>query len=241
MEAIFSSKLYKSSKRKDKIHSAVQDPLNAPLEQQLRSYLDPEYQTTSYLERPESDVFQEDSGDDVVPESGADNNNFAPPPTGGHSAHTPPPMDFTEAENPSEDEDDSENPVDTEDADLLDETTDEGDAALEQSTHIASNKKSVQASTDLKCAVNELKGLLNSRDDTCGVSRISVRDSELWIHYNDSISLNNVMDKVIDLVYVSGYNYLSFDRLARSENAVVFQIVPASTDVNRSSSDEKQK
>ena len=40
LQRIYSSKLYVTSARKDKIHAAIQDPINMELVQQLSEYLD---------------------------------------------------------------------------------------------------------------------------------------------------------------------------------------------------------
>ena len=72
-----------------------------------------------------------------------------------------------------------------------------------------------------------MKGTFNSRKDCVGVSRVAVKDSELWVYYNDDINLNNVMTAVVDLVSELGMTYLEFNRLARSNNAIVFDIVTA--------------
>ena len=50
------------------------------------------------------------------------------------------------------------------------------------------------------------------------------------IHYNDSINLNNVMEPVISLLSNAGYSYLQFNRLARTENAIVFMINKSSSE-----------
>ena len=54
MKAIYSCKLYKASKRKDKIRAAIADPLNTELVTQLRSYLDDDFQDE--LEEAESKI-----------------------------------------------------------------------------------------------------------------------------------------------------------------------------------------
>ena len=40
LEAIYSSKMYRSSRHKDKIKSAIDNPINSELVKQLSSYLD---------------------------------------------------------------------------------------------------------------------------------------------------------------------------------------------------------
>jgi len=74
--------------------------------------------------------------------------------------------------------------------------------------------------------MNAIKGLLNARDDTDGVVVIKIHGDEMWIHYNDNTNLNTVMEPVISLLYASGYHYLEFNRLARSDNAIVFMCTP---------------
>ena len=84
---------------------------------------------------------------------------------------------------------------------------------------------------NLDLEVKSVKGLLNANSSTSGVSRVSVRDDkELWVYYNDNVNLNDVMVNVIESVNASGYSYLEFNRLARSENAVVFVILRCDTD-----------
>ena len=84
---------------------------------------------------------------------------------------------------------------------------------------------------NLDLEVKSVKGLLNANSSTSGVSRVSVRDDkELWVYYNDNVNLNDVMVNVIEFVNASGYSYLEFNRLARSENAVVFVILRCDTD-----------
>ena len=79
--------------------------------------------------------------------------------------------------------------------------------------------------------VKEIKGILNAQDETAGVSRVSYKnDTEVWVHYNDNVNLNDVMIPAIELMNQSGYTYMEFNRLARSENAIVFVIIKNDTD-----------
>ena len=83
----------------------------------------------------------------------------------------------------------------------------------------------------LDLEVESIKGTLNSKDDTSGVSRVGVKDDkEVWVYYNDNVNLNDVMVPVIEQMNASGYNYLEFNRLARSDNAVVFVVLREDTD-----------
>lgn len=83
----------------------------------------------------------------------------------------------------------------------------------------------------LDLEVESIKGTLNAKDDTSGVSRVGVKDDkEVWVYYNDNVNLNDVMVPVIEQMNASGYNYLEFNRLARSDNAVVFVVLREDTD-----------
>ena len=53
---------------------------------------------------------------------------------------------------------------------------------------------------------------------------MQVKDSELWIYYKDDVNLNDKMIEVIEVLNSTGYTYLAFSRLARSNNAIVFDI-----------------
>jgi hypothetical protein len=75
-------------------------------------------------------------------------------------------------------------------------------------------------------SIDTLKGTLNARADLAGVSRVAVKEKEqeIWIYYNDNVNLNNIMVEVIEFVKNAGYDVLEFNRLARSDNAIVFSI-----------------
>ena len=70
--------------------------------------------------------------------------------------------------------------------------------------------------------LSEIKDNLNGVADTSGVNRIRIKDSEIWIYYEDRINLNSVMSCVLEYLNSWGYNYLEFNRLDRSDNAMVF-------------------
>lgn len=218
MEAIFSSKVYRYSDRKEKIGAALADPVNAELVKQLKKYLDPEYQHSIYLDPDSSEEFLEGGSHET--EKSSESTNNTPPPEPHISFHGVPTAPEVPAEEFSEEVDSDQD----EETEVVDETVSEesSEGEVEEATKIVS-------CTDVKSAVQEIKGTLNARYDTRGVTRVHVKDTELWIHYNDSISLNNVMDTVIELLVALGYSYLYFDRLARSENAIVFRVDVDST------------
>ena len=67
-----------------------------------------------------------------------------------------------------------------------------------------------------------IKSMLNDNPTTSGVSRIAKKNNELWIYYSDDTNLNSVMSDVIDSV--TSDDTLKFSRLARTDNAIVFDL-----------------
>ena len=230
MNSIYACKLYKSSTRKNKIQAALQDPMNAELVQQLAGYLDEEYQVPVVDEKKTKEIKNpkdksSSSGSHKSSPSSSSGGHTIPhaPSSGGPSLHDE--YEDLVGDGPEVDE-----------GGELDENHAEVDnPTVEESTNLEG--KSVTASTtvtleSLASAVNEIKGTLNAKDDTSGVSRVRIKDEELWIYYNDNINLNNVMTPVVELLEATGFYYLEFNRLARSENAAVFQVNVADTKDN---------
>lgn len=223
--------MYRYSKHKDKIHSAISNPLNAELVQQLSKYVDfnePE-------DLPESDVdttrVNNKAGTSTTQKSEPKPLSFTP-----HSAITSKPSSeqsdtTTESENLEDDK-----IIDT--ANTNNGDTTEGKSSetsnVEESTKIKGNQvvesETVLYNNSCICinklpeVVDQIKGALNLRSDTKGVNRVLVKDSELWVYYEDSINLNNVMAAVIEFLNAANYQYLEFNRLARSDNAIVFEV-----------------
>lgn len=232
MNAIFASKMYKSSPNKEKIRAAIEDPVNVELVKQLREYLDDEYITEEYFgEVDKSDETAIEDADAIDDAEVSEDKVESDPKPATHSA-----PHFTPSSTPTIDTDDSsvsdgESSSETSESqeDLTDEVNEDVTEVVEEATNI---DDAIIATSD-DSAVNDidadsLKGLLNSRSDTSGATRVSVKENELWIYYNDKINLNNVMGPVIDLLNASSYTNLDFNRLARTDNAMVFEI--ASTD-----------
>ncbi len=217
--------MYRYSKHKDKIHSAISNPLNAELVQQLSKYVDfdePENvsqtDTTAKVNKPdESSKVKSES----KPLSFTPHSPVVSKPNFDESTKTTELDNLEEPENPE---------VDTTD----DESESLETSNVEEST-ATKNKQVVESGTVLynnNCicvdklpeVVDQIKGALNLRSDTKGVNRVLVKDSELWIYYEDSINLNNVMAAVIEFLNAANYQYLEFNRLARSDNAIVFEV-----------------
>ena len=212
---IYASKLYRSSTRKDKIHAAFNNTANSELVTQLVSYLDPEY--LKYSE-PEQEKPEASKSDDSEPSEDKEVNYTIPDSlSSGLDADFNPSDHFYTVDDSDEallsPEDNSEH------SSSDSESNEESPAAepVEEST-------SIHACTDIASEVDVIKGTLNSREDTAGVSRIHFKDSEMWVYYRDEVNLNNIMTNVIEFFNASGRTYLEFNRLARSDNAIVFVI-----------------
>lgn len=241
MKAIFSSTIYRAStpQQQAKIRTALADPVNMELVQQLRSYLDEPYQDPAFLNPPESSDTEhkssesnEPTADDTYmePDTSDASEVKAPRPVSHFPKQTEPPanMNSISSEPSEEAEPDSSNSQPKPDEGSTD-SADTEDQEVQTSTSVNSSRR---CHSDVSSLLDPLKGSLNARQDTCGVNRIIKRDDELWVYYDDKVNLNNVMGSVIELVNALGYNNLEFNRLARSDNAIVFQIVVSSSTMN---------
>lgn len=107
---------------------------------------------------------------------------------------------------------------------------------VEEATAVNSSLERTYVQDNMYLEVQDIKGILNALEDTKGVQRVGIKnENELWIYYNDSINLNNVMGPVIEELNKPGYTYLEFNRLARSDNAIVFIIMLEDTDCKKGS------
>lgn len=225
LQRIYSSKLYVTSTRKDKIHAAMQDPLNVELVQQIEDYLGDE----AKAELKQALVQQkEDAISKVNP---ANSSNVTPSgdsssaPSGGgssHSAFTGDIMsdfgddDLADVEIPEDmGGNESSEPAEPE---TVESVTQEGSPITSSTAIIWTTLDDVVADCEI------IKGTLNAREDTTGITRLEVKDKELWVYYNDDTNLNDKMVEVISVINSTGYTYLKFNRLARSNNAIVFDI-----------------
>lgn len=228
MNAIFACKLYKSSTRKQKIQAALKNPVNAELVKQLSECLDDEYKPLTKLN---DGVIKNVSDTNPVSESNSNGSSTSSHPRsssglGGLSSALSGLDD-----NPSISEKYGDD-LDAEGNEAFDDTQIDND---DVSSSTAVKGTSIQADTtltkplvenqvSLSGLAGELKGTLNARNTTAGVNRVSVKSNEIWIHYNDDINLNNVMTAVIDTLNSANYHILIFNRLARTDNAIVFTV-----------------
>lgn len=225
--AIKASKMFNSSTRKQKILSAIQDPINVELVQQLDKYIPDVFPKETELDLNKGKEHSKNT-DSTSSEHKSSSHRS---PSVSHSSGSP--MNFHSAEvgNSSEVENDSQS---VEDGDTSSSQPSD-DSAIEDVTPNSSSaihRKQVKGHKQYDIMLGDVQvllGTLNSRDDTAGVTRVTIETNEsssskeLWIYYEDSVNLNNVMTLVIDLVSRS-YSQFVFNRLARSNNAIVFDV-----------------
>lgn len=208
MEAIYSSKLYKTSKYKAEIKAAIQDPTNKELVTQLRSYLSPETLKEITPKKPEEKI------DVEVEDTSVDEQTKASSPSGGSGGGH-----FSA---PSGDID-----IDSEDADgVIDDIVDDFNEGEPTQLDESVDDEEVQSTVDITDPIDiteDIRNQLNSSvpEVANNISRIATKhDNELWIYFNDDTNLNTVMTPVIDELDDSA----QFNRLARSNNAIVFEL-----------------
>lgn len=234
VKAIYACKLYKASNRKSKIEAALADPLNLELVTQLKSYLDSEYQDIidNHEAKQKAELVDNLTDGDGNADEGLpteDSSDSSASSTGGFGGSLGPKPSLSEKFDMLVSGDDSEEgsddiPADDNsselDSDILDDSALED---IEETTAIEGVEDTLDENDPLNL-VSEVRELLNCDESTQGINRVLVKKNELWVHYNDDINLNNVMGPVIEKLSAAGYNYMDFNRLARSENAIVFQI-----------------
>ncbi len=220
LKSIYASKIYKCSKYKDRIHAAIQNPINYELVQQLKSYvIVPESDNDNDVNLTELDTVI-DTANNAVQEAASSKTSDKEYSSSNHGL----PEDLNDEKDLNSC---SANLADTSTADTLNTVESikcQPNSIITSQTALYSGECKCCDAVSLPSIVEQIKGMLNLHEGTKGVLRAIVKDSELWIYYKDSINLNNIMAAVIDLIDASGYSYLEFNRLARSDNAIVFEI-----------------
>lgn len=232
IKLITTSKLFITSSRQQSIMAAIENPVNAELVQQLSEYLSDESKQDLNLAIKSNQAAEAESQAESEVDTSMDESSEANAPMGGNepssvshptSSSTPSGGnvfdDFSFADSgdaPAE----SEVATPTESADVQESTAMAGDPVL-GSTEVA--KRVVP--------YLEIMGLLNASSDTCGVIRAESIDDEFWLYYADEVNLNDIMISVIEILNATGYTYLKFNRLGRSNNAIIFDIKIGNEDI----------
>ena len=229
MKAIYASKLYRASKRKDHIKAALVNSNNVALVQQLADNLDEEYQ------RPELLISEEEQEEKEQAQQGQGQPSSSGSSEGGHgggggmsipsslSSGIDPEefdpeedlVDFPEGEDGEVSEGDNDSEPEFEP------NNNPSEEDIAEATEIRANEETCCLSID---DLSSLKNNINLIGDIAGVTRIASKEDEIWIYYNDDTNPNNIMTDVIEYV-AKLYPCLEFNRLARSDNAIVFEMV----------------
>lgn len=237
LEDITACKLYKSSPRKQQIlikaSSAIKTSKALNVQQPWQVDVPANKQDTANAEIEDADTKQQ--GRDELPVNDKRHATALK-----SNVHTRKPSSSESSSHSSTDEGASKPSTDTNAPDASDDTlnpssdaaggssTSSSDDNVDSATHVTAacgvSLPRIDVTDDMRNEVESIKGTLNSQQLTCGVTRVAVKDDEVWCYYNDSVNLNEVMVEAIDLVSKAGYSYLEFNRLARSDNAIVFVI-----------------
>lgn len=248
MKSIYASKLFIASKRKEQIKAALLSTANEGLVQQLAEDLDEEYKTPENLgqeseskekssENAEENEFSEFAVDEEIdPEKDLvtmDDVDKSSKPSKRGLSSSKPSDSHNSAPEPPEGKRDIEGPkADT--SELMPESpANENPAPEPEASTQIEEKESIKASSVID-KLNTFKDTLNSREDTAGVTRIAQKDKECWIYYNDDVNLNDIMVSVIECIANIDCDLFEFNRLARSDNAIVFVTAIATTEEPKS-------
>lgn len=236
---IYNSKLYLTNSRKDKIHAAMEDPINLELVQQISDYLDDD--SKKVLKQAIADNEAKEAANAPASDKAEETNvfdGFTPSSHGGGGGHSSGGFsdgdafaDFDDGGDMAEgdlggDTTSDEGGAPTTDAPdaepVADEPVEENTAVTQEEVISAEDINAEEETAVLQSGI--IKKLLNDQEDTSGVVRVDIGDTETWIYYDDKINLNDIFDNVIVILKDSKYDMLKFSRLARTDNAVVFDI-----------------
>ena len=224
LKRILNCKMYRSSTRQSSILAAFQDPINKELVTQISNYLDEEDVAEIVEDTNQDSENRIVNVTNIISENSEENLEDADDDEGDDSVNI---ADIIDSDKPIDNKDDIDDSTEN-NQDLDDNSDEDENVSVEESLKSTGDKITASvACTNIQIPkiANEVKGLLNLSQDTAGVVRVTYQlaSNEFWVYYEDKINLNNVMNQVIDLLNAAGYTYLQFNRLARTDNAIVFQ------------------
>ena len=229
LKALIESKIFASLNidRQNKVKAALLNPINVELVQQLSSYLDEDtiedlgnndFNNVPVEDRELNETNGE--GDLNVSDTDEHETSHVVPNVSKSSNTVEPNVDID-----TEDQKPAATDVDDTSAEAVSDDSSKEDSNKRPNEDEIQSSSKIESSTCIHCKpidIEVIKGTLNSRDDTKGVSQIRIKDPfEMWIYYQDNINLNNIMPAVVDLITRLN-SHLEFNRLARSNNAIVF-------------------
>jgi hypothetical protein len=215
LKYIYGCKMFRSSSRKNHIKANIANPINVELVQQIQDLTDDSEDTVEKVNPSENKSERKIlKGPSSSPSGGSYSTSLS------HGSEPSEDDIFIPDEtdnngNKDENFDDSDS-LDTSDESVDEDTSDEN----------VESSEAITAVVEDELDINQLKSILNESSSlTYGVSRISERNNEVWVYYNDDVNLNPMLSDIIYAVESSKFKNLEFNRIARSDNAVVFEKV----------------
>lgn len=212
LKYIYGCKMFRSSSRKNHIKANIANPINVELVQQIEDLTDDSEGTVEKVNPSEN------RGERKIlkgPSSSPSSGSYSPSLSDGIEPSEDDifiPDETDNNGNTDENFDDSDS-LDTSDESVDEDTSDEN----------VESSEAITAVVEDELDINQLKSILNESSSlTYGVSRISERNNEVWVYYNDDVNLNPMLSDIIYTVESSKFKNLEFNRIARSDNAVVF-------------------
>lgn len=220
--SILESKMLQGSRDKSKILAAMNDPINMELKQQLAEYVDiPSVEEDEESEDGKgSKVHRKDKAEDSGkgPHDGKPGKAAKPKATKNAGSHRPKPASFEDASDEAGEPDGEKS------------SDDRGESGSVDSSVTAPGSKVMASSVtadEVAAAVNEIPGTFNMVDDTKGVTHAVLKggsDNEVWVYFDDDTDINKVLEHANRMLSDAGYYFLAFDRVSRSDNAIVYAI-----------------
>lgn len=224
LKYIYGCKMFRSSSRKNHIKANIANPINVELVQQIQDLTDDSEDTVEKVNPSENKSERKIlKGPSSSPSGGSYSTSLS------HGSEPSEDDIFIPDEtdnngNKDENFDDSDS-LDTSDESVDEDTSDEN-VDEDTSDENVESSEAITAVVEDELDINQLKSILNESSSlTYGVSRISERNNEVWVYYNDDVNLNPMLSDIIYAVESSKFKNLEFNRIARSDNAVVFEKV----------------
>ena len=224
LKYIYGCKMFRSSSRKNHIKANIANPINVELVQQIQDLTDDSEDTVEKVNPSENKSERKIlKGPSSSPSGGSYSTSLS------HGSEPSEDDIFIPDEtdnngNKDENFDDSDS-LDTSDESVDEDTSDES-VDEDTSDENVESSEAITAVVEDELDINQLKSILNESSSlTYGVSRISERNNEVWVYYNDDVNLNPMLSDIIYAVESSKFKNLEFNRIARSDNAVVFEKV----------------
>lgn len=212
LKYIYGCKMFRSSSRKNHIKANIANPINVELVQQIQDLTDDSEDTVEKVNPSENKSERKIlKGPSSSPSGGSYSTSLS------HSSE-PSEDDIFIPDETDNNSNKDENFDDSDSLDTSDESVDE-----DTSDENVESSEAITAVVEDELDINQLKSILNESSSlTYGVSRISERNNEVWVYYNDDVNLNPMLSDIIYTVESSKFKNLEFNRIARSDNAVVF-------------------